>query len=162
MWKLCAKIIPKVLNSGAKTCCWFPRLDGEWRGFQFLAKGDNWRWIINLRRRSGNKKAGWRVEARWFASQQKNAQESFKNQDHAHCFFFNIRGVVHHEFVSQVQTVNAAFYVEVLKCLRERVRCVWPKLWVEKNWILHHDNSPLHSALTVREFFAKNNMITMD
>jgi hypothetical protein len=35
-------------------------------------------------------------------------------------------------------------------------------LWAEKNWILHHDNAPLHSALTVCEFFAKNDMITMD
>jgi hypothetical protein len=34
---------------------------------------------------------------------------------------FFIRGVVHHEFVPQGKTVNAAFYVEVLKCLRECV-----------------------------------------
>jgi hypothetical protein len=33
----------------------------------------------------------------------------------------DIRGVVHHEFVPQGRTVNAAFYVEVLKCLHERV-----------------------------------------
>jgi hypothetical protein len=44
---------------------------------------DLWVW-------SGNKKAEWRVESQWFASQQKSAQESFKNQDHAHCFFFSI------------------------------------------------------------------------
>jgi hypothetical protein len=39
-------------------------------------------------------------------------------------FFFDIRGVVHHEFVPQGQTVNAAFYVEVLKRLCESVRRV--------------------------------------
>jgi hypothetical protein len=52
----------------------------------------------------------------------KKVHKSFKNQDHAHCFFFiYIRGVVHHEFVPQGQTVNAPFYVDVLKCLCERV-----------------------------------------
>jgi hypothetical protein len=30
------------------------------------------------------------------------------------------------------------------------------------SWILHHDNAPSHLVLIVHEFFAKNNMITMD
>jgi hypothetical protein len=70
--------------------------------------------------------------------------------------------VVHHEFVPQGQTVDAAFYVEVLKRLRERVRRVWPELLAEENRILHHDSAPLHSALIVPEFFVKNKMITTD
>jgi hypothetical protein len=109
------------------------------------------------------------VEAWWFASQQKSVQGSFKNQDHALSLFLGwgwgwggIQGVVHHEFVPQDQTVNAAFYVEVLKRLCERVRHVRPELWAEKNWILHHDNAPLCLALTVCELFAKNDTITTD
>jgi hypothetical protein len=70
--------------------------------------------------------------------------------------------VVHHEFVLQGQTVKAAFYMEVLKCLHELMRCVRPELWVEKNWILHHDGAPSHSVLIVHEFFTKNDMIAMD
>jgi hypothetical protein len=50
--------------------------------------------------------------------------------------------------------------MEVLKHLRKRVRQVWPELWAEKNWSLHHDNAPSRSALIVHEFFAKNDMIT--
>jgi hypothetical protein len=97
------------------------------------------------------------VEAWWFASQQKkSAQESLKNQDPPP------RGVVHHEFVPQGQTVNATFYVEVLKRLPERMQRVRPELWAEKNWILHHDNALSHLALIVREFFTKNDMMTMD
>jgi hypothetical protein len=42
--------------------------------------------------------------------------------------------VVYHEFVPQGQTINDAFYVEVLKRLRERVRRVRSQLWAEKNW----------------------------
>jgi len=36
--------------------------------------------------------------------------------------FFDIRGIVHHEFVPQGQTVNAQFYCSVLHCLRNNIR----------------------------------------
>ena len=39
-------------------------------------------------------------------------------------FFFDCHGIVHHEFAPEGKTVNAAFYVEVLKRLRDRVRRV--------------------------------------
>jgi len=45
--------------------------------------------------------------------------------------FFDIREAVHHKFVLAGQTVNAVFYVEDLKCLRERVRRARPELWAE-------------------------------
>jgi len=28
----------------------------------------------------------------------------------------------------------------------------------KKSWLLHHDNALAHSALSIREFFAKNNI----
>jgi [histone H3]-lysine36 N-dimethyltransferase SETMAR len=76
--------------------------------------------------------------------------------------FFDIRGVVHHEYVPAGQTVKAKFYVEVLKRLRERVRLARPELWAENAWILHQDNAPSHTALVTREFLAKNKITTMD
>ena len=36
--------------------------------------------------------------------------------------FFDIHGVVYHEYVPEGESVNAKFYVEVLKRLHERVR----------------------------------------
>jgi histone-lysine N-methyltransferase SETMAR len=36
--------------------------------------------------------------------------------------FFDIRGIVHCEFVPQGQTVNKKFYCEVLRHLREKIR----------------------------------------
>jgi len=36
--------------------------------------------------------------------------------------FFDSEGVVHYEFLSQGQTVNKEYYLEVTHCLREAVR----------------------------------------
>ena len=42
--------------------------------------------------------------------------------------FFDSKGVVHKEFVPPGQTVNTAFYVEVLKRLKKRVTCIRPEI----------------------------------
>ena len=68
---------------------------------------------------------------------------------------------MHHKFASEGQTVNAAFYVEVLKCLRDRVRRMQPELWEGRRWILHH-NAPTHSALIVHEFLACNSITVLE
>ena len=72
--------------------------------------------------------------------------------------FFDQKGTVHKEFVPPGQTVNAAFYVEVLKCLWEKVRRKRPDQWRNNTWLLHHDNVPAHAALLTRWFLTDNNM----
>jgi hypothetical protein len=68
--------------------------------------------------------------------------------------FFDIKGTVHFEFIPQVQTVNLAYFVEILKCLPEAVRRKRPELW-PNDWILHNDNAPVHKALS-SSFWPKN------
>ena len=72
--------------------------------------------------------------------------------------FFDQKGIVHKEFVPPGQTVNAAFYVEVLKRLRENVRRKRPDQWRNNTWLLHHDNAPSHAALLTRRFLTDSNM----
>ncbi len=74
--------------------------------------------------------------------------------------FFDIRGVVHHKYVSWCQTVNMEYYVEVLKLLQECDRCVRLEMFKENSWILHHDNAPAHASLLVCQFLSRN-MITV-
>ena len=69
---------------------------------------------------------------------------------------------MHHEFAPEGKTVKAAFYVEVLKRLKDRVRRVRPELCEGRRWILHHDNAPAHSALIVREFSARNSITVLE
>ena len=63
--------------------------------------------------------------------------------------FFDIRGIVHYEFVPTGQTVNQVYYLEVLERLCEKVQCKRPTLFANNSWILHHDNAPAHTALSV-------------
>ena len=72
------------------------------------------------------------------------------------CFFYQ-KGIVHKEFVPPGKTVNAAFYVEGLKRLRESVRRR-PDQWRNNTWLLHHDNAPAHAALLTRRVLTDNNM----
>jgi histone-lysine N-methyltransferase SETMAR len=72
--------------------------------------------------------------------------------------FFDIKGIVHNEFVLSGQTVNSAYYCDILQLLRENVRRLLPELWQQKNCLLHHDNILLHTSFFTKEFLTKNNM----
>ena len=74
----------------------------------------------------------------------------------------DIRGIVHYEFVPNGQTVNQVYYLEVLKRLREKVRRKRPELFADNSWILHHDNAPVHTALSVREFLATKQITVLE
>ena len=67
--------------------------------------------------------------------------------------FFDSQGVVHKEFVPPEQTVNKQYYYEVLEGLRKRVHRDRPE--IADTWMLHHDNTPCHTAISVNEFFGQ-------
>jgi hypothetical protein len=67
--------------------------------------------------------------------------------------------VVHKEFVPQGQTVNDAYYVDVLERLRKKVNRVRKN--VAATWVLHLDNAPSCTFLRVRELLAKHNVATL-
>ena len=67
--------------------------------------------------------------------------------------FFDSQGIVHKEFLPPGQTVNQTFYREVLERLRKRVARVRPG--IARTWILHHDNSPSHTAVFIMNFWQK-------
>jgi hypothetical protein len=51
--------------------------------------------------------------------------------------FFDIRDIIHFEFVPEGTTVNQTFYVEVLKRLIDAMRCKRKELWRDRSFILH-------------------------
>ncbi|XP_068204662.1 protein GVQW3-like [Palaemon carinicauda] len=71
--------------------------------------------------------------------------------------FFDMEELVHIEFVPRGCAVNAILYVEVLKRLRESIIRKRPEK-LRNGWLLHHDNSPSHTSLLVRQFMAGKNL----
>jgi hypothetical protein len=72
--------------------------------------------------------------------------------------FFDIEGTVNFEFIPQGQTVNQAYYLEIPKPLCEAMHRKRPTVW-PSDWILHHDNALAHKALSVKQFWPKNQLL---
>ncbi|UYV77366.1 K02A2.6-like [Cordylochernes scorpioides] len=62
--------------------------------------------------------------------------------------FFDVKGLVHYEFVPEDQTINQHYSLDVLRRLREAVRQKRPEKWHKKNLLLHHDSARPHTAGT--------------
>ena len=75
--------------------------------------------------------------------------------------FFDHHGLVHHEFVPQGQTVNQLFYKEVLTRFVNKICQKRRASWARKTWILHHDNAPAHTALSVKQFLVSKEITTL-
>jgi len=69
---------------------------------------------------------------------------------------------IHYEFVPTGQIVNQVYYLDVLKRLREKVRPKRLKLFANNSWILHHDNAPAQTALSVSEFLATKQITVLE
>ena len=54
------------------------------------------------------------------------------------------------------QTVTKEYHQQVFDQLRDAVRRKRPDLWTAKNWLLHHDNAPVHSSHLIQNFLAKH------
>ena len=160
MKKVFAKIVPKLLTPEQKLrrkeCC------ADWKtsevSDEFLERvitGDE-SWIYDYEIELKSQSREWKHKD---SPRLKKSRKSKSKINVMLLVSFDCHGIVHHEFAPEGQTVNAAFYVDVLKRLRDRVR---PELWEGRRWILHHNNAPAHSALLVREFLARNSITVLE
>jgi len=81
---------------------------------------------------------------------EKGEKEQIKNKIHAH-LLLTVKGLSIKNLCLK-DTVKQFYYRENLERLRKRVVRVRPS--IADNWMLHHDNSPCHTAITVIEFLA--------
>ena len=75
--------------------------------------------------------------------------------------FYDSKGIIHKKFVPTGQTVNAVFYVGVLKRLVSRIRRIRPEYSEEGSCRLLHDNAPSHHS-TLTDYLTKNRIVTFN
>lgn len=71
---------------------------------------------------------------------------------------FDYRSIVNAVFVPSGQMLNQQFYLEVLKRLRENIKKKRAELWPTGDQFFHHDNAPVHTVLSVKQFLTENGM----
>ena len=77
------------------------------------------------------------------------------------CCFYDGKGIIHHEFVPEGQTVTGSFYLSVLVRLWKRICRVRPEYSAPGSWFLLHDNAPVHRAVAVQEFLAQKQVCVL-
>ena len=97
------------------------------------------------------------METSGITTAKKSSASSQQFESDAICFF-DFRGIVHHENASEGHAINKEYYLQVLRRLREAVRRKRPDVWAAKNFQLHYENAPAHTAHVIHAFLAKNSM----
>ena len=96
-----------------------------------------------------------RQSAEWKAPDEPNQKNrAWKNQKSKHCssLFYDSKGIIHKEFVRPGKTVNAVYYLGVMKRLLARIRRVRPEYRKSGSWRLLHDNASSHRSTLVTDF----------
>lgn len=70
-------------------------------------------------------------------------------------FFFDSEGVLYRNIIPRITTVTANVYIEILGNLRDAINRKRQNL-LQRGGLLHHDNSPTHTAGKVLEFLQRN------
>nr|QXJ78551.1 putative DD34D transposase [Meitanaphis flavogallis] len=161
MRKVCAKLVPKVLTDDQRsrrleTCQELWSLcESDPHFLDNVITGDE-SWVFEYDPETKRQSAEWHTLASPRPMKARMSKSKIKTMV---IVFFDIRGLVHHEFVPHGTTINAKFYVEVLKRLKRRVHRV--RLEITDNWKLHHDNASAHTAFHVTQFLAASKVPTI-
>jgi hypothetical protein len=96
--------------------------------------------------------------ARSVQNRSKKARQAKSKVKSMFIIFHDIKRIVHIEFILAGQTINSAYYCDVLQRLHKNVGRLCPKLWRQKNWLLHQDNTQSHIFFFTSEFLTKDDM----
>jgi len=155
MKKVCAKMVPKNLTTEQKAnrrdVCLdhLDHLEREPEFFSCVITGDE-TWILEYDPKTKFQSREWHTAN---SPRSKKARMSRSKIESMLICFFDSQGIVHKEFVPPGQSVNQTFYREVLESLRKRMARVRPG--IARTWMLHNDNAPCHTAVSINEFLAE-------
>ena len=145
--KIYAKLVPKQLSVEQKSN-WLEicqdlvgRLEIEHFFLHKIITGDE-SWVFDYDPEAKRQSEEWHTK---ISPLPKKASMSRSRVKTIISVFFDSRGIEQKEFVPPGQTVNHAFYKDVLERLRKRVQRV--RRDIADEWMLQQDNAPAHTAL---------------
>ncbi|UYV61595.1 hypothetical protein LAZ67_1005470 [Cordylochernes scorpioides] len=157
MRKVCAKLVPKLLTQDQKELrvlrCQelLYLIQNEPDFLNSVVTGDE-SWMFEYDPESKRQSCAWHTKS---SPRPKKARMRKSRIKTMIIVFFDIRGIVHCEFVPQGETVNSAFYLEVLRRLKRRIAQV--RTDIKDTVKLHHHNATSHTAFIITNFLARSN-----
>jgi len=145
-----AKFVPRILTADQKqqcvnVCTEIFQVATNDETFLFRVITGDESWVYGYDPETKQQSSQWKSPT---SSRPKKARQVKCNFNSMIITFFDVKGIVHKEFVSTGQNLNSGFYCDVLRRLRENVRRRRPKLWQEQIWLLHHENFRPHTAVS--------------
>lgn len=131
MKRVAARLVPKELNFLQKQCRMsvakemISNADNDPTFMKRIITGDE-TWVYEFDMPTTQQSSEWREKNE---PKPKKPRQSRSKVKVMLIVFVDYRGVVHHEFVPEGQTVNKEYYVTVLRRLREAIRKRRPDLW---------------------------------
>ena len=164
MRKICAKMVPKLLSDDQKArrmqVCedTLQNIENDPELLTKVITGDE-TWVFEYDPETKRQSKQWLSPN---SPRPKKARQSRSQIKVMLIAFFDARGIVHAEFIPQGQTINQHVYQSVLKNLLAAIRRKRSELFDSNTWLLHHDNAPAHSALSVHRFLAEKHVSVLD
>ena len=159
MRRIAAKFVPRLLSNDQKqhrvsVCTELnEQFENDPNFISRIITGDE-TWVYGYDPETKRQSSQWKSPS---SPRPKKAPQVRSNIKSMLICFFDIKGIIHKEFVPPRLTVNGLFYCEVLRRLRENVRRKRLEMWTNQSWVLHHDNAPAHTSLVVQRFLASTN-----
>lgn len=163
MRKVCAKMVPRLLSpdqkENRKRICTdiLKEIENNPNFLERVITCDE-TWIFQYDPETKKQSMHWKTPGSPRIKKARQSKSKFKAML---IVFFDRKGVILEHWVPEGQTVNQNYYKFVLETLRERIRKKRPEFW-KNGFILHQDNAPAHSALSVKQFLAQKNITLLE
>ena len=158
-----AKFVPRILTADQKQqqrfniCTELRQFTSDGKTFLSRVISGDESWVYGYDLETKRQSSQWKSPT---SPRPKKARQVKSNLKSMINTFFDIKGIVHKEFVPTGRTVNSRFYCEILWRLREKVRRHHPQLWREQTWLLHHDNARLTLPFSPTSFWQKAKLLS--
>ena len=159
MHRVAAKFVPRILTADRKqqrvVCTELRQLASDYETFLSRVITGDESWVYSYEPETKQQSSQGKSPT---SPRPKKARQVKNNVKSMIITFFDVKVIVHKEFVPTGQNVNSGFYCDVLRRLRENVRRRRPELCREQTWLLHRDSAPSHTSVVTQQFLAKNKM----